>query len=171
MSKLNNLKGNKYGRLTVLSKANYNKYTWWNCVCDCGNKTVVRGDRLLNGTTLSCGCLRKEVAKETQLLNFKTHGKYKTRLHRIWTNMIQRCYNEKSKSFKYYGGKGIIVCEEWLNSFQTFYDWAMANGYEEHLTIDREDNDGNYEPSNCRWITLAEQQKNRSNNVGKRVFK
>lgn len=93
-----------------------------------------------------------------------THGKRHTRIYKTWTDMKSRCLNPNRPKYKRYGGRGITICEEWLNSFEAFYDWAMANGYREDLTIDRIDNDGNYEPSNCRWITLAEQAANKSTN-------
>ena len=91
------------------------------------------------------------------------HGKSNTRLFCIWRSMLTRCTNLHSKSFKYYGGKGVKICEEWQKNFENFYNWAMNNGYAENLTIDRIDNNGNYEPSNCHWITMKEQQRNKSN--------
>lgn len=95
--------------------------------------------------------------------NYKD-GRKSTRLYRIYNNILTRCNNEKSTYYKRYGGRGITVCEEWKIDFQSFYDWSMDNGYRDDLTIDRIDNDGNYEPSNCRWVTIKEQSVNRSNN-------
>ena len=88
-----------------------------------------------------------------------------TRLHRIWSNLKQRCYNPKRPDFKYYGGRGITVCDEWKNEFQAFYDWAMSNGYQDNLTLDRIDSNGNYEPSNCRWATMKVQTNNKRCNI------
>lgn len=96
---------------------------------------------------------------ETQKL-YVRHGKRNTRLYRIWSNMKTRCFNSNDKHYKNWGGRGITVCNEWKNNFKTFYDWAMSHGYEDNLTIDRINNDGNYEPSNCRWVKAEEQGKN-----------
>lgn len=171
MPKLNDLSNREFGRLTVVKKShNDGKNTWWLCRCTCNNETIVRGDRLLKGITSSCGCLRKEVASDVQKANFTKHGLSKTRLYRIWVNMIQRCTNPNATEYEYYGGKGVTVCQEWRDSFTSFSDWAIANGYEEHLTIDRRDNDKEYSPENCRWISIQEQQLNRSNNR-KRVLR
>ena len=93
----------------------------------------------------------------------KTHNKSKTRLHRIWAAMKSRCYNPKNNRYENYGGKGIVVCDEWQD-FEPFYDWAMSSGYRDDLTIDRIESSGNYEPSNCRWVTQKAQQNNRRNN-------
>jgi hypothetical protein len=106
---------------------------------------------------MSCGCLRKAGSH-------RTHNLSDTRLYRIWGNIKSRCYNTNIRQYKDYGARGITVCNEWLNSFEVFYEWAMANGYSEELTIDRIDVNGNYEPSNCRWITMKEQSKNRTDN-------
>ena len=95
---------------------------------------------------------------------FITHGKSKTRLYNIWSDMKRRCYNPKNKRYNRYGGRGISVCDEWKDDFQAFYDWAIYNDYAEDLTIDRIDVNGNYEPNNCRWITWKEQQRNTSRN-------
>lgn len=112
-----------------------------------------------SGHTQSCGCLEKEVKSAAHT----KHGKRNTRLYRIWANMKGRCFNPNIKEYKWYGGKGISVCPEWMN-FQVFYDWAMDNGYADSLTIDRIDQNGNYCPDNCRWLALSDQQSNRSNN-------
>ena len=91
------------------------------------------------------------------------HGHRNSRLYRIWSNIKTRCYNQNDPHFNRYGGRGITVCDEWKNDFKAFYDWAMSNGYQDDLTIDRIDNDGNYEPCNCRWVTVKEQNRNKRN--------
>jgi hypothetical protein len=160
-----NLVGNRYGRLTVLSlvesPASANIPTKWLCVCDCGKQTEVQSSNLKSGVTRSCGCLQKELAKERS----KKHGMTGTRIYMTWQNIIKRCKSKTDKSYKWYGGRGITICEEWANDFQSFYNWALENGYSDDLTIDRIDVNGNYEPSNCRWVTFKEQQRNKSNNV------
>ena len=99
-------------------------------------------------------------------LRTKTHGMTNTRLYRIWINIKTRCLNKKDNHYNRWGGRGITICEEWLNDFMNFYDWAMVNGYQENLSIDRIDNNGNYEPNNCRWSTIKEQNRNqRTNNL------
>lgn len=145
--------GAKFERLEVISRAPSTRHgKRWLCSCKCGNSTIAYEAKLLSGTTKSCGCLLKE----------KRHGKSHTRLYRIWGGMKTRCYNPNSDHFKDYMGRGITICDEWRNSFEAFHDWAVANGYRDDLTIDRKDPNGNYEPSNCQWITTKEQNRNKT---------
>lgn len=169
MGKPVNIIGNKYGRWTVLERAeNINRRTAWLCQCECGNKKIVKYSDLYNGRTKSCGCLRKDLVKE----EFSTHKLSKHPLFKRWINMKTRCYNPKAINYKNYGGRGIRICNEWLHDFKKFYDWSMANGFKENLSIDRINNDGNYEPGNCRWATAKEQVHNRrSRNARKRLPK
>ena len=127
------------------------------CTCDCGNKTEVLTTTLKNGKTLSCGCLKAEHLSKAVSKHKMSHS----RIYRTWTNMKVRCYERKLSGYKDYGGRGITVCDEWKNNFMAFYNWAMANGYKDNLTIDRINVNGNYEPSNCRWATQAEQNRNK----------
>ena len=152
MKKLD-LTGKRFGRLTVIEEAGKAKdgRIRWQCLCDCGQITETPSTKTLrNGTCKSCGCIQKDTP------NKQTHGMTNTKLFRVWSGMKQRCYYRKHKSYSDYGGRGITICDEWREDFQTFYEWAMASGYQEGLTIDRIDNDGNYEPSNCQWLTRQE---------------
>lgn len=169
MPKLIDLTGQRFGRLTVVDRCGCTSdgHSAWLCKCDCGKTSVVNGRYLTHGNTTSCGCFHKEMLSKRST----THRKVHTRLYSIWTNMISRCTNEKVPCYHCYGGRGITVCDEWKNDFMTFYEWAMANGYADNLTIDRADNDGNYEPSNCRWITMKEQSQNRRKREVKNVSK
>ena len=155
--------GKTFGRLTVLEYAYNDKYghSMWKCKCECGKEIVVSGIHLKNGHTQSCGCLRNEIATK----RFKKHGMTRTRLYQVWADMKARCTYPSVLCFHHYGGRGIKVCDEWENSFEAFYEWAMANGYDPtaergKCTIDRIDVNGHYCPENCRWVDMKAQRAN-----------
>lgn len=145
------------GRNTTL------KQPYWVFQCDCGSKVTLSVSSVKAGGSMSCGCWRREASR----INNTTHGQAcsstgdASRLYRIWAQMKRRCSLPTVKSYHRYGGRGIRVCDEWTNSFVTFEQWALANGYKSNLTLDRRDNDGHYEPDNCRWVTMVVQANNR----------
>lgn len=153
-----NLSGRKFGRLTVISEAERVLYKErrWLCKCDCGNNKVILQGSLLTGKTKSCGCLQSETSRRKAT----KHNLCGTRIYNTYNNMIKRCYHPSQKDYEIYSGRGIKVCDEWLNSFSKFVEWALNNGYDDTLTLDRIDVNGNYEPSNCRWVTYKEQMRN-----------
>lgn len=156
--KVKDLVGKRLNRLVVeelLGKGKFNKY-YWRCKCDCGKEVVLNTSRLTgNSPTISCGCLRVETLL-TNRQDRVIHGLWKHPLYRVYASMKARCLNPNSQRWKYYGARGVEV--KW-ETVEDFYDWAINNGYEKGLSIDRIDNFGHYEPSNCRWITLAENTK------------
>ena len=163
MAKRKDLTGQKFGMLTVLGfapdgkRADGSNLVRFYCVCDCGKEVVVTGKYLTSGDIKSCGGHRtyKHTTK---------HGMCGTRLYHIWNGIKQRCLNQNNKNYQIYGGRGIKICDDWLE-FIPFYEWAINNGYTDKLSIDRINVDGDYEPFNCRWATAEEQANNQRNNV------
>lgn len=153
------ISGQRFGRILVESFSHMGdkSKSIWNCLCDCGLKVKIRKDSLHSGRTKSCGCLKKETAANLKT----THGLSHTRLYSIWEGMLYRCSKSTHVAYKYYGGRGIKVCERWLE-FINFYN-DMWPSYKETLTLDRIDNNGNYEPGNVRWVTRSQNNKNRRN--------
>lgn len=166
--------GKRFGKLTVIKRCGYGKfnkhgsrYAIWLCLCDCGNYCK-RDTATLNRkrSDHSCGCLAKEHLRDMSNGNI-THGMTGTRLYNCYKGMISRCYREKDIHYRAYGGRGIVVCDEWKNNPKTFIDWALTHGYSDDLTIERINVNGNYEPSNCTWIPMSEQYKNKQSNCRK----
>lgn len=127
--------------------------------CDCGGIVVVRTINVRNGTSRSCGCRRGSLWKDNKgsvAHPNRTHGQKNSRLYSIWAGIKNRCFNPKRREYPRYGGAGITMCDEWAKDFTKFYDWAMANGYGPTLSVDRLDGKKGYEPSNCEWVTRAE---------------
>lgn len=167
MGKIKDRTGIKYGRLTAIKMIEGRKPIYWLCKCDCGNYDEVRASNLQSGAVKSCGCLNDEAITK--------HNQAHSRLYKVFNSLKQRCLNPNNKGYKNYGGRGITVCNEWLdkkNGFVNFYNWAIASGYDENAkfqecTIDRINVNGNYEPKNCRWVTNKEQALNKTDS---RIF-
>lgn len=159
---LDDLTGKTFGAWTVLKKDDSyhdGKHTKWLCKCVCGNERSVFRNALTSGRSSCCGCIRPN-AKGVN----KTHGLSKTRLYKEWASMKKRC-TPNSRDRRAYYERGIKVCDEWKLNFMSFYDWAIQNGYNDNLSIDRIDNNLGYTPDNCRWVPITEQQSNKRNNI------
>lgn len=156
-NKVKDITGQKFGKLTAVSFSHIkNHEAMWHCVCDCGKKTVTSGPSMRKGETRSCGCLILET-------RFKVHGMWQARMYKIWIGMKSRCYCPTYTNYRYYGGRGITVCPEWKDDFAQFYKDVGEPPTPKH-SMDRINNDGNYEPGNVRWATKEEQMNNRRNN-------
>lgn len=161
MHNLIDISGQRFGRLVAVSQNGRDQHgqVVWLCRCDCGAIVSCLSANLRYGRTLSCGCLRRDNGV-LHAISLTKHGQHDTRLYRIWNTMKNRCQNKNTKNYFRYGGRGIVVCEEW-QQFIPFYEWAISHGYDEHLTLDRIDNYLGYSPENCRWVTMKEQQNNK----------
>ncbi|MEC4049770.1 hypothetical protein OX284_010055 [Flavobacterium sp. SUN046] len=166
MKKIEIIKGSRFGKLTIISECNSTgKSRIFLCKCDCGKETIRTIKALLKKSFSSCGCFQKEFNNSPRYSRrTENHGHLNTRLYSIWSEMKKRCYNKNSRAFKWYGEKGVTICNDWNLRFLNFYNWAINNGYNDNLTIDRIDFNGNYEPNNCRWVDMLCQNNNKSNN-------
>jgi hypothetical protein len=158
--------GQKFGRWTILSDLGTTpeRGSLVLVKCECGNQREHFYQVLKKGLSTSCGCWRREQAKMSQAAKFTKHSLSKHPIFGLWMGMKARCFNKKSRNYPDYGGRGITVCREWLNDFKAFYDWAIANGWQKGLINDRKDNDGDYSPANCRFVTDAVSMRNTRNN-------
>lgn len=153
---LDSLIGQKFNMLTIISHKKKGKYNcnYFVCLCDCGKISEIRAGHILNDNQFSCGCIRTKYED----------SKVGTVLYNTWNKMMHRCYNQKNQKYPIYGARGIKICDEWKNNYDSFYQWSINNGFKLGLSIDRINNNGNYEPSNCRWTTKKQQMNNTSRN-------
>lgn len=166
MKRIINIVGQRFGKLTVIELADRvvsggRDRIAFLCVCECGKRKVITSDSLRFGKTKSCGC----VTRDLTIKRSTTHGLRHHPLYEIWFNIKSRCYNSSNKRFKDYGGRGISICQEWTIDFKVFYDWCISNGWHKGIQLDRENNDGNYEASNCRFVTPKVNNNNKRNSV------
>lgn len=169
MPKLKDLTGQKFNRLSVLSRAkNRKKIVFWLCICDCGKRKEISAQQLANNKTKSCGCYAKEVLRQSgrrvgNIPKKVKHGLINSPEYNTWLNIKSRCHRKTATGYGLYGGRGIVVCAKWRNSFLSFYEDMGKRPSRKH-SIERIDCNGNYEPSNCKWATTTEQSLNKRNN-------
>lgn len=162
------LTGKTFGELTVLERGiapGKKTNAWWTCRCSCGSVITVDGNKLRSGKTKSCGCKRGEHISASKQSHGDSRRKNVSTLYKKWAAMKRRCLNPNEQNYSRYGGRGITVCKEWVESYETFRAWALTAGYQEGLSIDRIDPDGPYCPDNCRWISIADQASNTRKNI------
>lgn len=172
MGKFIDLTGQRFGMLTVIRQGESRPVgkrkvmkPYWVCQCDCGVIKEICGENLRSGASKSCGCqVRKATIERCTTHGYARRGKDRSRIYNIWSNMKKRCENTSCEDYHNYGGRGIEVCDEW-HDFDNFYQWAYGNGYSDDLTIDRIDVNGNYCPSNCRWVTWKDQANNQRKTI------
>lgn len=153
--------GDRHNSIVLTGKAYFKGYALYvECMCNCGTILFTQLQHLLSGHTKSCGCYKNEILSQNK---FK-HGMSEHPLYKILNTMKSRCYNQSTREYVNYGARGITVCDEWLNDFMSFYNWAMKLGWRQGLEVDRENNDGNYNPENCRIVSAAVQSRNKRNN-------
>lgn len=167
MGKFKDLKGLKFNYWTVIKPVGKNSsgQIKWECICDCGTISIVDSVTLTHNRSKSCGCYRIESQSKRASKHRATIRKKKDRLYSIWSGMKYRCYNKNNSAYKWYGAKGITVCEDWFLNYECFKDWSLNNGYNDNLTIDRIDNYKGYSPENCQWITNEENAKKHRNTI------
>ena len=166
MSKISQLSGKRFGRLVAIERDMSTQYKYI-CKCDCGTIKSIDGYHLINGKIRSCGCLKRD----TTIARSTKHGKARSPLYTKWQDMKRRCYNQNRREYKHYGARGITVCDEWRNDFEAFEKWCLENGYDGKLSLDRIDNDGNYEPDNCRFVIYDIQSQNSRRKANKNGYR
>jgi hypothetical protein len=152
--------GDAYGRLVVIEEVAPDRYRRIQCMCSCGKIKTVSLKGLRNGMIRSCGCLQRERTQDVHRIHSLTEG-HKHPLYLVWRGMKTRCYNPNCRAFKTYGARGIKICEEWRNDPEAFVRWALLHGWQRGLTINRDNNDRDYEPSNCSFITKPDNNRHR----------
>lgn len=163
--------GERFGRWTIAGSAVHRGETLlYPCRCDCGTEKLVIGGTLRSGMSRSCGCLKDETTARVHTKHGDASVAHPTALYSVWRAMIARCHGKVGPAFHFYGARGISVCQEWRDSYPSFRDWALSHGYAKGLSIDRQDNDGNYEPGNCRWTDRITQANNQRGNRYREAF-